>query len=100
MELAEGWWLTEHKNTEFHQVFLDQLHRELAPAHPLYDLPVKMLARCDDNDDVLFEILDSTPRVAQVHLTWIKKEQSPPYPHTKIFKNFDDSLRRMVSIRH
>lgn len=66
-----------------------ELHRELSPEHPLYDLPVRALARRQDCDDVLFQIADGTDRVAVVHLTWKQGgSETPPWPISATFPNF------------
>ena len=52
------------------QIFEEQLARELPPGHILLGIPVHAIARVDGADDVLYEVLDGTGRVAVVHLTF------------------------------
>ena len=67
-----------------------ELRRELKSGHPLFDLPIKAIGRRFDQDDVLFEILDGSDRVAQVHLTWAGDKEKPPWPDHAIFNSFDE----------
>ncbi len=48
-----------------------QILRELAPAHLLSGRDFTLIARRDDQDDVLIQLDDT--RVAEMHLTWAKK---------------------------
>lgn len=66
--------------------FEAQLSRELPPGHVLTGIPVQALAREDGSDDVLFDLLDGTGRVAVVHLTF-SKNISPEWPRTEIFRS-------------
>jgi hypothetical protein len=73
------------------QEFLDELRLEVTSSHPLFDLPLRTIARRYDRDDVLFQIEDGSGRVAMVHLTWsMKPERDPFWPETIIL----DSLNR------
>jgi hypothetical protein len=63
-----------------------ELQRELAPGHELYGKPARALAVARDCDDVLFAIEargDTT--YAVVHLTWGRKQEHLPCPHTRLF---------------
>ena len=72
-----------------------ELRRELIAGHPLYGLAVRAVARRVDNDDVLFEITDSSARHALVHLTWSgKPERSPKWPWTQVFPGLSSFMRR------
>jgi hypothetical protein len=69
--------------------FARELHRELAPGHILYGMPVSAVARRQDCDDVLFALDDGSGRVAVVHLTW-SRETNPPFPVTDFFDSFSE----------
>jgi hypothetical protein len=62
----------------------NELRRELPKRHVLSGLPVTARARRQDQDDILFEILDGSGRFAQVHLTY-QAEVDPRWPTTTIF---------------
>jgi hypothetical protein len=68
--------------------FEAELRREVKPGHPLFGLPVAAVGRRYDQDDVLFELLDGSGRVAQVHLTWAGERERPPWPGTALFDSF------------
>jgi hypothetical protein len=70
--------------------FLVELLLELKPGHPLFGLPVAAVARRYDQDDVLFEVLDGSGRVAEVHLTWAGEREQPPWPSTALFDSLAD----------
>jgi hypothetical protein len=59
-------------------VFEAELRLELKPGHPLYGLPLSTIGRRYDQDDVLFQVLDGSGRVAEVHLTWAGDCEKPP----------------------
>jgi hypothetical protein len=72
--------------------------RELSDGHPLYGKKLKAIARRQDQDDVLFELIDDTPRVAVLHLTWSGKREKPPWPRSDIYQSLDDFAKsRMES---
>lgn len=66
-----------------------ELRSELAAGHSLYGLPVRTLARRQDNDDVLFQIEDGTGRVAEVHLAWAAKPDRMPFPLSGIYESLE-----------
>ena len=68
--------------------FEAELRRELKPGNPLFGLPVAATGRRYDQDDVLFQLLDGTGRVAEVHLTWAGERERPPWPGTALFDSF------------
>jgi hypothetical protein len=55
----------------------EELLREVAPGHTLDGKAVRVVARAWPNDDVLIVCGDE---VAVVHLTWIGKQDRPPWP--------------------
>jgi len=67
-----------------------ELSRELSAGHQLYGVPVRVLGRRQDCDDVLFALDDGTGRVAVVHLTWTHSPpDKPPWPVTAVYRSFD-----------
>ena len=71
MEWLAPWNPAEAVGERLTQGLMRQLEVELPPGHVLYGVPVKVLAR-GNGDVVLFELLDGSGRVADVHLTWSK----------------------------
>ena len=63
---------------------VDELRRQLPPGHILAGLVVAACARRQDRDDVLFEVLDGSGRLARVHLTH-QRESDPRWPLTTLF---------------
>jgi hypothetical protein len=71
-----------------------ELSRELPPEHVLQGVPVKCVARRQDRDDVFFELVDGSGRLAAVHLTWqVEREKS--WPHTVIYTGASEWLAIM-----
>jgi hypothetical protein len=67
----------------------EELDTELSEAHELFGGVVLVIAKRDDQDDILVEI--KAGRVAEVHLTWSRqKETNPGWPKTKIFHSLDN----------
>jgi len=67
-----------------------ELKKELSDQHILFGISVKPIAKRKDCDDVLFELLDGSHRLANVHLTW--SHQPEPYancPQTTIFRDWE-----------
>ena len=88
MEWLEPWSSTEESGETYLKTFADQLALETRHGHILHGVPVRLIGR-GDGDDALFELLDGTGRVAQVHLVW-QGQQKPPWPMATIFSNLDE----------
>lgn len=99
MEWLEPWRTTEIYEADFHEAFRKQLEREVTMGHPMYGLPVKLIAR-GDGDDALFQILDGSGRVAEVHLTWTRVQRNLSWPLTTIYPNLEDSARESMRREH
>jgi hypothetical protein len=67
-----------------------ELARELSAPHPLYGLPVAVVGRRIDCDDVLFRLLDGTGRYALVHLTYCDGQEQAPWPGTTLYERSED----------
>jgi hypothetical protein len=70
-----------------------ELGRELRPKHPLSGQAVTPLAKCGHCDDVLLALPRS--RYAVVHLTWAMQQETPPWPRTEIYENWESVLREL-----
>ena len=79
--------------------FALELAREMPPQHVLRGVPVNAIARRFDCDDVLFELLDGSARVAVVHLTY-NRETKAQWPHTEIFKDREEFVRTRMATDH
>ncbi|MCP3772533.1 hypothetical protein NLX71_04270 [Paenibacillus sp. MZ04-78.2] len=67
-----------------------QLMREINQHHQLYGRILKTMARCEANDDVLFQDIDKNQLVL-VHLTW-SNNQNEEYPRIACFSTFSDFI--------
>jgi hypothetical protein len=95
MEWLEPWSSTEGAGASYLRTFAEQLARETSRGHELHGLPVKLIAR-GNGDDALFEILDGSGRVAEVHLVW-QGRQKPPWPSSAIFASLEEwRVKRMI----
>jgi hypothetical protein len=52
-------------------------------------MPVRAIGKQPGSDDVLFEILDGSGRVADVHLTWAARSHESPWPLCGIWPSLD-----------
>jgi len=89
MEWLEPWWSTAELPQKFVEAITKQLEREVPPGHLMYELPVKLIAR-GNGDDALFEILDGTGRIADVHLTRSKSDDRLPWPITTLYPSLTE----------
>ena len=100
MEWLEPWYPVAHNPAQVAGMALE-LARELSVGHPLFDLPVRTLARRQDCDDVLFAIEDGTERIAVVHLTWTHSPpEHPPWPGTAIYTSFESWVADGMNTDH
>lgn len=87
MDWLEPWSSTEGSEESYLRTFAEQLARETSPGHELHGLQVRLVGR-GNGDDALFELLDGTGRVAEVHLVW-QGRQKPPWPSSTIFSSLE-----------
>lgn len=66
-----------------------ELQKELQIGHSLYGVPVMAIGRRDNQDDVLFQVLDGSGRVADIHLTFEGKGAVSPCPWIGFCGNFN-----------
>jgi hypothetical protein len=78
--------------------FLRELRIELSPGHPLYGVNLKAIATSLQADDVLFQLDDG--RVCQMHLTWRKSAERPPWPHHQMFARLEDWVSAVMVPDH
>ncbi|MDP9606446.1 UNVERIFIED_ORG: hypothetical protein J2W38_006266 [Variovorax paradoxus] len=99
MEWFEPWWSPENLGEQFQENFKKQLEREMPTGHCMHGLPVRLLAR-GNGDDALFEILDGSGRVADVHLTWSRSQQRLPWPGATIYQSLDEWAEKVMLPQH
>ncbi len=81
--LPPSWELVEDERG-----LLDELRSELGQLHPLFGAPLRVLARSLESDEVLFEVLDGSERLVQVHLTWSRNpEIDGEWPGFRFYSN-------------
>ena len=87
---ADPWYLDDDASGTAER----ELQREAPVGHALYGIPVTLVARRCDCDDVLFRLADGSGRYAGVHLSFAV-ESNPDWPSTIIY----DSLSHFVTER-
>ncbi|MET0183638.1 MAG: hypothetical protein ABW199_12210 [Caulobacterales bacterium] len=70
-----------------------QLRREMSSSHILHDAQFMVIARRDDQDDVLLELADG--RLAELHMTWAASND-PKLPGALLFDDLEDWLAVQV----
>ncbi|GMK41281.1 hypothetical protein PCCS19_43370 [Paenibacillus sp. CCS19] len=71
------------------ETYVQELYRELGKDHVLFGIPLQIVARRFDCDDVLFKYLHEA-KYAQVHLTWRgSTEKDPKWPITMVYDSFE-----------
>jgi hypothetical protein len=84
-EWIEPWYSPDEQQRHYLE---EELKKELAEAHPLAGLPIKVVARRDDRDDVIVAL--DKGRIAEVHLTWSsRREADSRWPRTIIFESME-----------
>jgi hypothetical protein len=76
-----------------------QLAAEAPLGHALYGVPTKFLAR-GNGDDALYELLDGSGRVANVHLTWSKSRERLPWPGTDVYGSIQEWITKVMVPEH
>lgn len=65
-----------------------EFQREVRRDGLLHGIDLNAIAVRCETDDVLFQVLDGTDRVAVVHLTWSgKTDTRPGWPWTRIYES-------------
>ena len=81
----QGWFAIE--DAEHRRLFREELEAELGEGHLLKGLELEPIARADGADDYLF--LSTDGRVAEVHLTFANRPETPPWPGHVVFPSLD-----------
>ena len=63
----------------------EEITKELNESHPLFGKRIEVVAKREDNDDILVCLADRS--LATVHLTWSSQKEAYPYPRTEFFKD-------------
>ena len=84
----------------FNKNFATQLHRELSSDHVLYGATVRTIARREDCDDVLFEVMDREYQFAKVHLTWQGMQPDGHWPRTTLYKDWNEVYEKLLLPDH
>ncbi|WP_456458998.1 hypothetical protein [Reichenbachiella sp.] len=71
-----------------------ELKKELHQNHKLYDIEYEVLAKRQDNDEILIEL--NSGELATIHLTWSGKEEQGNFPLTSYFYNHQDFWKRSM----
>lgn len=84
-EILEPWYATKDN-------FVDQLKKEIGKEHILHGREVRSIAKREDNDDVLFEVIASSDFMyAKVHLTWASEPADDSlWPLTQCYKTWQE----------
>jgi hypothetical protein len=83
------------------EVFVNELHKELASGHVLFHVSVHAIARHVGCDDVLFVTADPANPLAVVHLTWASRtEADPQWPYTTLYKNWQEWIEHRMNPDH
>lgn len=93
LNIPQPWWdlrRTAPREDEQREVLLAELHREIGPNHLLHGRTVSVVARSQDNDDILVVVDDKTWAI--VHLTWRSAPEVPPWPMTAVFGSLSDAI--------
>jgi hypothetical protein len=85
----DPWWHAADERPDLAAAYERELAAELGAGHPLFGVPLAAVGKHDGSDDVLFQVLDGSGRVAVVHLTWARHPEPPPWPGFEFFPNLE-----------
>ena len=72
-----------------------ELKLEVTPGHPLFEIPVRAVARTGHDDDVLFQTQGHPAQLAVVHLTYRgRRESEPKWPSVILYRDIDHWIMR------
>jgi hypothetical protein len=74
--------------------FIDELRAELSSEHPLYGIPLHVIAQSCSADDTLLQMEDGC--VVSVHLTWSTKPEPPPFPIYQRYDSFKEWAQQVM----
>lgn len=94
IEMLEPW---HHVSDEQARRCEVELRRELSGNHVLVGKEFRAVAKRQDRDDVLFEVVDVGFVV--VHLTW-SRETGPSWPNTEVYASLTDWIERRMKPDH
>jgi hypothetical protein len=77
--------------------FQAEIERELTPGHLLHGVVLHAIAHSRRADEVLFQLEDG--RVAEVHLTWSRQYERPPWPVHQIYSSLNEWQQVMIRDR-
>ncbi|WP_444882635.1 hypothetical protein [Microbulbifer sp. PSTR4-B] len=88
-------WLDINEYGESHGKALQrELFKELSKDHYLHVIELQVLAKREDQDDIL---LTDQSAFYIVHLTWSGKKEEAPYPRTEKFSTMEELQARLDS---
>ncbi len=88
-DLPEGWRILSPEESEFIQREYElELPIENPQVHPLAGIPVRVIADCGGNDDVLVQHLSELSLFSVVHLTWRMGQEVPNHPTLEFTGSF------------
>jgi hypothetical protein len=91
IKFCEPW---RRLNTEQVEFLLREAQREISPGHPLHGSNLIPIAQSRLADDVLFKLDDD--HVTDIHLTWSRNPEPPPFPRCRIYSSFDEWSARVM----
>ncbi len=78
-----------------------ELTKEVGSGHVLYQLQCLSIGRRIDNDEVLFQIYNSSINYAVVHLTWLgKMEMDDSLPKVELFTTIEEWAELKMKTDH
>ena len=79
---------------------ITELRREIEVGHVLFGIPVRPIATRQDCDDVLFELLDGSGRLAVTHMTYAQHpEPNPQWPVTRLYDDLSQ-FENVMQVDH
>jgi hypothetical protein len=93
LSYSAPWWPTIDMD-DLGVFLMEELKKEISHDHPLYELVDDVIAKRQDNEDILVSLENG--RLAVVHLTWSGKLESKDYPGAVVYSSEIDFWKRAL----
>ena len=93
LNFLDPWW-DIMETPDLGETIKNELKKELHQNHKLYNAQYEVLAKRQDNDEILVEL--NSGELATIHLTWSGKEEQGNFPSTTYFCNAQDFWQKSM----
>jgi hypothetical protein len=93
MNYIEPWTSIDDFPVSNKKAMENEIKKEIAESHPLYGKPLNVMARREDQDEVLCE---SNAKYYVIHLTWSGKPELPSFPRFDEYESLESFVKNKM----